>query len=42
MLVKSTYECITPVVVLLTFQKASHINGQTIVVDGGTNIDLKE
>jgi hypothetical protein len=42
MLVKSTYECITPVVVLLTFQKASHINGRIIVVDGGATIDLRE
>jgi enoyl-[acyl-carrier-protein] reductase (NADH) len=42
MLVKSTYEFIVPVVVFLTSQKASYINGQTIVVDGGATIDLRE
>ena len=41
MLVKSTYEFIVPVVVFLTSQKASYINGQTIVVDGGATIDLR-
>jgi NAD(P)-dependent dehydrogenase (short-subunit alcohol dehydrogenase family) len=42
LLVKSTYEFIAPVVVFLTSQKASHINGHTIVVDGGATIDLRE
>jgi len=41
MLVKSTYEFIAPVVVFLTSQKVSYINGQTIVVDGGATIDLR-
>jgi len=42
MLVKSLYGFIVPVVVFLTSQKASYINGQTIVVDGGATIDLRE
>ena len=42
MLLKSTYEFIAPVVVFLTFQKASYINGQTTVADGGATIDLRE
>jgi len=42
MLLKSTYEFIVPIVVFLTFEKASYINGRIIVVDGGATIDLRE
>jgi len=41
MLLKSTYVFIVPIVVFLTFEKASYINGQTTVADGGATIDLR-
>jgi len=42
MLINSTYEFIVSVVVFLTSQKSPYINGQTIVVDGGATVDLRE